>query len=147
MFVKNSLLLKVVSEQIQADEEVKPNCKNGHETASKQILCKHISVIPVQSICQTFWRDTNKGSEPLPGTVVRQTDFDVTSPSDSVLRLTGVQHALFSSNTRHCPTMKSTSLHSNSICMFCPTDVGQTAFDVPSESVLSLKGGVQHARI
>ena len=36
-----------------------------------------------------------------------------------------IEHALFSSDTRHCPTVKSRSVCSDSNCLFCPTVVRQ----------------------
>ena len=49
----------------------------------------------------------------------------LTSPSESVLCLIGINVACatFSSDTRHCPTLKSKSVSSHSKCMFCPTTV------------------------
>ena len=63
-----------------------------------------------------------KGSDPLSDTVVRQT---LTSSSDSVLYQIGIRRALFSSDTRLCPTVKSKSVccfHSNCTCP-CRTTV------------------------
>ena len=42
----------------------------------------------------------------------------LTSPSDSVLCLTGIQHPLFSSDARRCPTVESKSVYT---CLFAST--------------------------
>ena len=59
------------------------------------------------------------------GAVLQQS---LTSPSDTALSdrcLIGIYHALFSSDARHCPLVKSKSVCSHDSCVFCPTVVRQ----------------------
>ena len=95
----------------------------------------------------TLW-----GSHCLSGTVVQQT---LTSPSDSVLCLIGLKYALFSSNTKHCPTVKSESACSCSDLRFVQLPYGsvwsdqllwkQTVFDITNGPCLCPRR-IMHAR-
>ena len=69
-------------------------------------------------MCGKMHWHSNRGPDPLSCTVARQTDFGVTIGQ---CVLSARNDALFSSDTIHCPTLKSKSVRSPSTCVFCST--------------------------